>query len=80
MAPKSSRQYYEELADLQMEGLGGSSRAIKIYGILGERGFDAAEIGDHLSQGISDMPDKYNTGGLVKPRGYGKARYRKRRG
>ena len=78
MPPRSSRQYYAELQDLQMEGLGDSSRAIKIYGILGERGFDSAEIAGHLAQGI-DMPDKYNTGGLVKPRGYGKARYKSKR-
>jgi hypothetical protein len=46
--------------------------------ILGERGFDTGEIDLNLRQGISELPDKYSTGGLVKPRGYGKARYRRK--
>ena len=29
-------------------------------------------------EGAGELPDKYSTGGLVKPRGYGKARYRRR--
>jgi len=78
MPPKSSRQYYAELADLLSEGLSGSSRAVKILNILGERGFDTAEIDLNLSQGIGELPDKYSTGGLVRPRGYGKARYKRK--
>jgi len=72
MPQKSSRQYYDELADLSFSDLGNSKRALKIYDILGDRGFDPAEVGDHISQGLDRLPPKWKTGGLVKRKSGGK--------
>ena len=72
MPQKSSRQYYDELADLAFSDLGNSKRSFKIYDILENRGYDPAAVGDHISQGLDILPDKWKTGGLVKRKSGGK--------
>ena len=72
MPQKSSRQYYDELADLAFSDLGNSKRSHKVYDILEDRGYDRAEVGMHIDQGLDILPTKWKTGGLVKRKSGGK--------
>ena len=63
----------DELSDLIFSGVSSTKkRALKIFDILDNRGFDSASVSESIQYGDGSLPDKWKTGGLVKRKSGGK--------
>ena len=56
----------DELSDLIFSGVSSTNkRALKIFDILDNRGFDSASVSESIQYGDGSLPDKFKTGGTV---------------